>query len=115
MERCGGCVKIHLSGIEGEMRKDLLEALRAVSCREAKRLQSAQIIFCAWEPERFSEQASQWTGKPVVVVSRLPDVDGWLDALEAGAADYCTPPFEPTQMRWILDSQLHRGIRTAAA
>jgi len=43
---------------------------------------------------------------PVVVVSRLPEVSGWLDALEAGAADYCGAPFEPKQVRWVLDSSL---------
>jgi DNA-binding NtrC family response regulator len=48
---------------------------------------------------------------PVVVVSRLPEVSGWLDALEAGASDYCGAPFEATQVRWVLDSSL----RTPAA
>jgi DNA-binding NtrC family response regulator len=43
---------------------------------------------------------------PVIVVSRLPEVRGWLDALEAGASDYCGAPFEPTQVRWVLDSSL---------
>ena len=43
---------------------------------------------------------------PVVVVSRLPEVSGWLDALEAGASDYCGAPFEPAQLRWVLDSTL---------
>jgi DNA-binding response OmpR family regulator len=46
---------------------------------------------------------------PVVVVSRLPEVRGWLDALEAGATDYCGAPFEPAQVRWVLDSSLRAG------
>ena len=46
---------------------------------------------------------------PVVVVSRLPEVRGWLDALEAGASDYCGAPFEPAQVRWVLDSSLRTG------
>ena len=41
---------------------------------------------------------------PVVVVTRLPDSQRWLDALEAGARDYCGAPFERTQLRWILDT-----------
>src|SRR6516162_3205397 len=51
---------------------------------------------------------------PVIVVSRLPEVRGWLDALEAGASDYCGAPFEPMQVRWILDSSLRSGQRFAA-
>ena len=45
---------------------------------------------------------------PVVVVSRLPEVSAWLDALEQGAADYCGAPFERKQVSWILNSSLTR-------
>jgi DNA-binding response OmpR family regulator len=41
---------------------------------------------------------------PVVVVTRQPEARHWLDALEAGAADYCGAPFEHVQLRWILGS-----------
>ncbi len=50
----------------------------------------------------------------VVVVTRLPETSHWLDALEAGAADYCSAPFEPVQIRWILDSALSRPKAIAA-
>ena len=43
---------------------------------------------------------------PVVVVSRLPEVSAWLDALEQGAADYCGAPFERKQVSWVLNSTL---------
>jgi DNA-binding NtrC family response regulator len=43
---------------------------------------------------------------PVVVVSRAPEVSEWLDAIEAGASDYCAAPFEPSHIQWILDSTL---------
>jgi hypothetical protein len=45
-------------------------------------------------------------GRPVVVVSRLPEVSAWLDALEQGAADYCGAPFEQKQVGWVLNSSL---------
>ena len=45
-------------------------------------------------------------GLPVIVVSRQPDAKRWLDALDAGAADYCGAPFERVQLRWILGSIL---------
>ena len=51
---------------------------------------------------------------PVVVVSRLPEVSAWLDALEQGAADYCAAPFEATQVRWVLNTSLAPAHRLAA-
>ncbi len=41
---------------------------------------------------------------PVVVVSRYPEIKEWLDALEAGASDYCSAPFEERQLLWILEA-----------
>ncbi|HLK47526.1 MAG TPA: hypothetical protein VKT49_05290 [Bryobacteraceae bacterium] len=47
-----------------------------------------------------------YPGLPVIVVTRLPETHHWLDALDAGATDYCGAPFERVQLRWILDSAL---------
>ena len=57
---------------------------------------------------------------PVVVTSRLPEVRGWLDALEAGASDYCGAPFEAAQVKWVLGTSLgsrseERGVRSEEA
>ena len=57
---------------------------------------------------------------PVVVVSRVPDVNEWLDAMDAGAADYCAVPFEHEHLDWILHSNLanladHQLAAAAAA
>jgi len=41
---------------------------------------------------------------PVIVVSRQPEISDWLDAIEAGATDYCAPPFESAHISWILES-----------
>ena len=46
---------------------------------------------------------------PVVVVTRLPETHKWLNALDAGAADYCSAPFESIQVRWIVSAILRRG------
>lgn len=55
---------------------------------------------------------------PVIVVTRQPEARHWLDALEAGAADYCGAPFEHVQLRWILGPILsqaaHHRERPAA-
>lgn len=51
---------------------------------------------------------------PVVVVTRHPETDEWLDAIEAGAADYCSPPFEAFQISWIIDNTLKYRPSAAA-
>lgn len=52
---------------------------------------------------------------PVVVVSRLPEVNDWLDAIEAGAVDYCSAPIEREQLDWILESNLPGRLKARAA
>jgi DNA-binding NtrC family response regulator len=51
---------------------------------------------------------------PFVVVTRIPETREWLDALEAGATDYCSAPIETRQLRWLMESALPRP-RFAAA
>jgi len=41
-----------------------------------------------------------------VVVTRVPETREWLDALEAGATDYCSSPFETRQINWLMESAL---------
>jgi DNA-binding response OmpR family regulator len=64
------------------------------------------MIFCAAEPDYFrpllEAVKQQEMNVPVIVVSRAADTVSWLGALEAGAQDYCAPPFEPSQIRWLL-------------
>jgi len=47
---------------------------------------------------------------PFVVVTRIPETTDWLDALEAGATDYCSAPFETRQMSWLMESALPRRV-----
>ncbi len=47
---------------------------------------------------------------PFVVVTRIPETKEWLDALEAGATDYCSAPFESRQIHWLMESALPRGL-----
>ncbi|MCS7042756.1 MAG: hypothetical protein NZR01_08190 [Bryobacteraceae bacterium] len=73
----------------------------------------ADIVFCPSSHAMLRKAMTLFPGTPVVVVSRLPEVDGWLDALEEGAADYCAPPFETVQIRWLLET--HAGGRHSMA
>ena len=54
---------------------------------------------------------------PFVVVTRVPETREWLDALEAGATDYCSAPFENRQIHWLMESVLpkQRPVSIAAA
>ncbi|MBL8211899.1 MAG: hypothetical protein JNK87_14370 [Bryobacterales bacterium] len=38
----------------------------------------------------------------VVVVSRLADTRTYLDAMDRGAHDYCSAPFDRAHLQWVL-------------
>lgn len=70
----------------------------------------ADLIFCAAEPSCYLQLLKTFernkAGVPIIVVSSRPDVEAWLDALEAGASDYCAPPFEPSHIQWMVEAAL---------
>jgi len=45
---------------------------------------------------------------PFVVVTRAPETREWLDALEAGATDYCSMPIGTRELHWLLETALPR-------
>ena len=108
-------MSVHIAGLDDELRHGLAAALESLSCQVSDSPQPAQIVFCNWNPAEFARRLAEFDGKPIVVVSRSAETSAWLDALEAGAADYCVPPFEPIQVRWILDALIQRKPRTVAA
>jgi DNA-binding NtrC family response regulator len=78
----------------------------------------ADVVFCNSEPREYqallNEMKRRGLRLPVVVVSRLPEVSEWLDALDAGAADYCAAPFEHQHISWLIASALLASQQTAA-
>jgi len=78
----------------------------------------ADIIFAGGEQTQYltllRRVRAQYPYLPFVVVTRLAETSDWLDALEAGATDYCSAPFETRQINWLMETALHR-TRTAAA
>ena len=66
----------------------------------------AQVIFCGANTEVVSRLRETNPEASIVVVSRHPEVSGWLDSIEAGATDYCAAPFETAQVQWILESSM---------
>ena len=98
--------------LAGELSRVLLEERHYVS-----RKQSCMDVRCGVEPDvafiygdgpefvqTLSDLRTSEPNLPVIVATRLPEVGRWLDALDAGAADYCGAPFERIQVRWILDT-----------
>jgi DNA-binding NarL/FixJ family response regulator len=80
-------------------------------------LQNVEIVFAGGEPVHYLSllrriRESQPT-LPFVVVARIAETKEWLDALEAGATDYCSAPIERQQLHWLMQSAL-AGPRFAA-
>ena len=80
----------------------------------------ADIVFAGGEGKQYipllKKLRAERPGLPFVVVTRIPETSDWLDALEAGATDYCSAPSEPRHLNWMLQSALSaRPVRTAAA
>ncbi|MBI5281156.1 MAG: hypothetical protein HY858_05685 [Candidatus Solibacter usitatus] len=107
-----------LYGLDGTLGTALRRTLGNCGCRPVPvssdwEQEKADIVFCGHSREVLTAALARFGDLPVVVVSRLPEVEGWLDALEAGAADYCTAPFEATQIRWLLET--HTRVRHGVA
>jgi DNA-binding NtrC family response regulator len=78
----------------------------------------ADIVFAGGEPSHYlsllKHVREERPSLPFVVVTRVPETTEWLDALEAGATDYCSEPFESRQIHWLMESALPK-TRPAAA
>ena len=119
--------KILLLGLENDLAVPLARVLRnlehdvetAESLESGMRHRTAELIFANGDDPDFRYTLRTLSALrpdlPAVVVNRLPDNMRWLDALDAGAADYCGAPFEPTQVRWVIDSALRRCAVAVAA
>lgn len=116
-----------LAGIEPILAQELhqylssrgIEVHESVSLEaqtESPETQKFDLVFCETHHPGLLKLLHA-VSSPVVVVSRVPEVNDWLDAMDAGAADYCAAPFEREQLDWILESNLgsHKTASAAAA
>ena len=75
-------------------------------------LLDADIVFAGEEPDGYMPLLRRVRNArpslPFIVVTRIPETKEWLDALEAGATDYCTAPIEARQLQWMMESALPR-------
>ena len=104
-----------LCQLEPALQAELREALAGLNfliytcseiadCCQFNRKQAPDILFCPFSDQLQTILASLRKPIPVIVVSRVPDSREWIDAMEAGASDYCAPPFDKTQLRWMLST-----------
>jgi len=88
-------------------------------CISVAEQRNAQVVFCNSDRHEYQSvlRALEHRGLqlPVVVVSRIPETSEWLDALDAGAVDYCAAPFERQHISWLVQSALLAGQRVPAA
>ena len=93
-----------------------VHATRSTSeCIAVVEQRCADVVFCSADRREYERLlvALKQRGLqlPVVVVSRIPETSEWLDALDAGATDYCAAPFEPSHLSWLVQSALLSGQR----
>jgi DNA-binding NtrC family response regulator len=88
----------------GRVLRQLGQSVRIAPKREAAMAADADLIFAG--SGDLHDALALSPKRPVIVTSRVPEVTAWLNALEDGAADYCGAPFEPVQVRWLLNSAL---------
>lgn len=106
-------VRALLFGLSNDLASDLSEPLASFCTidKEDTRLSAvancpAQIIFCGADMAVVAKLRQTRPDASIIVVSRHPEVGGWLDSIEAGASDYCAAPFEAAQVQWILETRM---------
>jgi DNA-binding NtrC family response regulator len=118
--------KVVLIGLEPAAAEDIRRTLglqlhqieNRLDSIAAGELSEADIVFAGGEPEQYLSLLERVRAArpdlPFVVVTRLPETGKWLDALEAGATDYCSVPVETRQIQWMMETAFPRH-RTCAA
>ena len=104
-----------------ELRDALISARLVPAIEEGVALEAMDwsqydLVFCPASRSALEQVLPAATSQMarVIAVSRLPEVQEWLDALELGAIDYFAPPFEQSQVRWLIQTHFPSGKLIAA-
>ena len=110
--------KIVLIGLEQATGAQICGALAAHNHQIEHQLQDvairkvldADIVFAGGEAACYMSLLSRVREArptlPFIVVTRVPETTEWINALEAGATDYCSAPIEARQLHWLMESAL---------
>jgi DNA-binding response OmpR family regulator len=75
-------------------------------------IEGADVLFAGGMPSQYMpllQRVRTVLPSPAfVVVTKLPETAEWLDALDAGATDYCSLPLSTRQLQWIFESALSK-------
>jgi DNA-binding NtrC family response regulator len=108
--------KVFLIGIEQAAAGEICRALAVEKHQIRKQphdsftpgLLEADIVFAGGEPACYlpvlKHVRATRPALPFIVVTRSAETTEWLDALEAGATDYCSVPIEARQVHWLMAS-----------
>lgn len=117
---------VYLIGLEQAIASQISRALAVERHRIEQKPQNigirdmmdVDIVFAGGEPVQYlsllRRVREERPALPFVVVTRLPETSAWLDALEAGATDYCALPVESRQLHWLMENALPRSQRAYA-
>jgi DNA-binding response OmpR family regulator len=108
--------KIVLAGLESWTEHDLSRVLTSQGHQVTigwEGAPAADALFCSVDDPGYAalvmEVRTLQPNLAVIAVTGRPEQAKWLDALEAGAADYCCAPFETVQLSCLLAGVLGRG------
>ena len=106
--------------LRGILRRLGMEVRHLHTCQEASGLLrqpgSAEMVFTdttlpdgTWEDVvRLTREIQDFL--PVIVVSRVLDIDLYLQALESGAFDFVTPPFLTYDLANVTSSAMYKKL-----
>jgi DNA-binding response OmpR family regulator len=110
--------RVTLLGLPEDLERPLAQVLREEAHKVIRKLHlqdlrhgpKSDAVFVSGEDPGFRgtirELRESEPSVPIIVVTRRPGTARWLDALDAGATDYCGAPFERVQVRWIMQSAI---------
>jgi len=112
---------ISLIGFPDDIGGDLAAFLARHGCHTIRHESAHELpnapaaVFISGDRARWLETICHVRGTHsrvfIVFATRLPDHEKWLDALDAGANDYCCLPLDGQQFAWLFrrDAQPHRA------
>lgn len=101
--------KVLLIDLPGETLANLTRVLEAHEHTVVASPAPADAVFCHADgltPEGVRRVVAAHDPAPVIVVTGREATGKWLDAMERGAADYCSEPIEESEVLFTLATAL---------